>query len=345
MIDERTETQASLYALGALPPDEAREFEAAMRRDPRLRALVEELQDAADAMTAGFPRVAPQAELKAKVMAAIDSRPTPAVVPANVADLDPARLPGWMAWMPWALAACFAVLCVVLISVGKNMREQALSLSEQLDERNAEAADLKNQLDEIQALASARMTNYERRIFGIETQVIARIAELNRQTAALTNQLFREHTNFARRLAGAEDDVRRYAATNRALLEAIGGMALSSNERFSNARIALMRPTSDGPAATVGASVWIPGDQRGLLVLEKLPAVQNAALQDYQLWLIGPDAPTPVSAGVFLPDGSGAVRLQYNAAVSVRTVDKFAVTVEPKGGVPQPTGKIILLSN
>src|SRR5580765_2293403 len=44
MIDKRTETQASLYILGVLPPGEAREFEAEMRADPKLRLLVKELR-------------------------------------------------------------------------------------------------------------------------------------------------------------------------------------------------------------------------------------------------------------------------------------------------------------
>ena len=99
-----------------------------------------------------------------------------------------------------------------------------------------------------------------------------------------------------------------------------------------------------GPPGTIGASVWIPQDQRGLIVLEKLPPLANPG-QDYQLWLIDPASNLPVSAGVIPTDGSGSVRYQFHAVANVRSVDRFAVTVEPKGGAPRPTGKIVLASN
>ena len=102
-----------------------------------------------------------------------------------------------------------------------------------------------------------------------------------------------------------------------------------------------MQPTTDGPPGAIGASVWLAQDQRGLIALEKLPSVTNPAAQDYQLWLIDPNSNSPVSAGVFLPDASGAVRFPFTAA-TVKTVDRFAVSIEPKGGAPRPTGKIVL---
>jgi anti-sigma factor RsiW len=40
MISELLQDQASLYVLGALPPDEHREFESRLGADPELGALV-----------------------------------------------------------------------------------------------------------------------------------------------------------------------------------------------------------------------------------------------------------------------------------------------------------------
>ncbi len=62
----------------------------------------------------------------------------------------------------------------------------------------------------------------------------------------------------------------------------------------------------------------------------------------YQLWLV-PAQGNPISAGVFQADakGNGAVLLP---ALPPGIVAKaFAVTVEPAGGVPQPTGPKVLL--
>ena len=342
MIDERTETQASLHALGALPPDEAREFEAALRVDPRLRTLVQELRAAADGMAAGFPRVAPPAALKAKIMAALDRRPA-RPVPAVVIPLDPTPTPAWAAWMPWALAACFAVLCVVLISVGKNLRQQAQALSEELGERTAEAEDLRTRNDQLRAETGLRGSNYEQRILNIERQALTRLEDLSRQTAALTNQLFRENTDVKRRLATTEAGRTRVEGERRVLEVALAELVQLGNDRLASARIAVVRPTADGPAQAIGAAVWVTLDQRGLMVLEGVQNVSNPITQDYQLWLFEPNAPGPISAGTFQTDARGAVRFQFNAGANVKAVDRFAVSIEPKGGQPRPTGKVVLV--
>ena len=340
MIDEHTKTQASLYVLGALSPADAREFEAALRSDPELRSLVQEFRAATTPLSAAFPRVDPPGGLKAKA-AAIEAR---AAAPANVVPPGFAQTPGWMDWMPWVLAACFAILCVVLISVGKNLHQQALSLSERLGESASEADDLRGRLEQLQTQTGASTTNYEQRILNIERQAIARIDELSRQTAALTNQFFRAQADLKRRLASSEAGATQLARDKKTLEEALQVLQIAGIDRFNNAKIAIMQPTPDGPLGTIGAAVWLAQDQRGLIALEKLPPVTNPAAQSYQLWLIDPNSPSPVSAGVFLPDASGTVRFPFTAA-SVRTVERFAVSIEPKGGAPRPTGKIVLAGN
>src|SRR6185295_9047295 len=101
---------------------------------------------------------------------------------------DPESAPPWMAWMPWALAACFAILCVVLISLGNTLRQQAVVLSDQLGEKSEEAAELKKQFEVLQTRSERRTTNFQERILNIERDVVKRIEELNRQTAAFTNR-------------------------------------------------------------------------------------------------------------------------------------------------------------
>jgi len=61
----------------------------------------------------------------------------------------------------------------------------------------------------------------------------------------------------------------------------------------------------------------------------------------YQMWLV-PKSGAPISAGVFSP-AHGARQL-WTAEVPLNTeVKAFAVTIEPAGGVPQPTGPKVLL--
>jgi len=61
----------------------------------------------------------------------------------------------------------------------------------------------------------------------------------------------------------------------------------------------------------------------------------------YQMWLV-PANGAPVSAGIFAP--GGAAEPLWTAQVPLNTEPKaFAVTIEPAGGVPAPTGAKVLL--
>jgi hypothetical protein len=65
--DFQREQQAALYALDALPPDEARELEQRMTDDPELRQLVDEMREtgAAVALVAPAREVPPDLKKKA----------------------------------------------------------------------------------------------------------------------------------------------------------------------------------------------------------------------------------------------------------------------------------------
>jgi len=72
-------------------------------------------------------------------------------------------------------------------------------------------------------------------------------------------------------------------------------------------------------------------------VLPPLPADKI-----YQMWLV-PAEGAPISAGIFAP-GEHGTRQMWAAEVPVNTDAKvFAVTVEPAGGVAQPTGPKVLV--
>tara|TARA_R100001143_G_scaffold63593_1_gene73110 strand:- start:21915 stop:22712 length:798 start_codon:yes stop_codon:yes gene_type:complete len=97
-------------------------------------------------------------------------------------------------------------------------------------------------------------------------------------------------------------------------------------------------PSPDG----YGKILWDPENRQAVLQLANLPAPDEN--RDYQLWLIK-DGENPISAGVFNFDQSAndlffqVENLEEPSPVS----NAFAVTLEPKGGVPQPTGDMFLL--
>jgi hypothetical protein len=60
----------------------------------------------------------------------------------------------------------------------------------------------------------------------------------------------------------------------------------------------------------------------------------------YQVWLM-PHGAAPVSAGTFMPDSTGSAVMSARHPMEPGTLRRVAVTVEPDGGVPAPTGAIV----
>ena len=338
MSDERREAQASLYALDALAGEERREFEAALRGDLELQVLVAELRGTASAFVAALPRVPPPPALKGKIFAALNGRKAPAVIAP-----DAEAAPGWLTWLPWAMAACFAILCIVLISIGNTLRQQAFTLRDQLEQRSGEASDVQRQLDLLQQQTVQQTTNYQQRLVTIEREVTKRLETLARQTAALTNQLQQQNVEMRTQLARSLDQTQQLFQDKKALEEALAGVTSGNQDGFATFQAALLRPTPESAPNSIAASVWSPQDQRGVLLIESLPALPAA--QAYQLWILDPKTPSPISAGVLPPSTTGSFRYPFAPSTRVETAERFAISIERKGGALTPSGRIVLVSN
>jgi anti-sigma-K factor RskA len=94
------------------------------------------------------------------------------------------------------------------------------------------------------------------------------------------------------------------------------------------------------PAPAARARMLWHAKAGGLFVTIGLPAAPEG--KAYQLWAIA-GGNAPVSAGVFNVDASGAGSLSVHPLPGVATVDAFAVTLEPAGGLPAPSGAMYLL--
>jgi anti-sigma-K factor RskA len=62
----------------------------------------------------------------------------------------------------------------------------------------------------------------------------------------------------------------------------------------------------------------------------------------FQVWLITNTNPHPISAGTFTPDAHGSAVLHARYALDRKGLEKVAISEEPEGGVPSPTGPIII---
>ena len=120
-------------------------------------------------------------------------------------------------------------------------------------------------------------------------------------------------------------------------------VTLRTRDALSSIRIATLTAQIDSANNSVGAVAWDAEKQRGVLAVSGMP--QPGGDQDYQLWVIDPDHPQPVSGGLVPVDTAGNARVAFSAAVPIKKAQKFAISKERKGGAPTAEGPIIMLSN
>ncbi|HJS73550.1 MAG TPA: anti-sigma factor [Vicinamibacteria bacterium] len=96
-----------------------------------------------------------------------------------------------------------------------------------------------------------------------------------------------------------------------------------------------------GPGQGAAAKAFVdPENRRLFLYVYNLPP--PPAGQTYQLWLIVGGSP-PVSMGVFGVETDGRARFDTASVPAFSGEVTVAVTIEPAGGVPQPTGPMVLV--
>lgn len=109
---------------------------------------------------------------------------------------------------------------------------------------------------------------------------------------------------------------------------------------LTNSRAIELSGQEVAPAAS--ARVFVDEKQRTALVFfQNLPA--TPAGKSYQLWVIRADQPAPQSAGVFEVGPEGRATLGVENLPLNTEIRAFALTVEPRGGVPAPTGAKLLV--
>jgi anti-sigma-K factor RskA len=127
-----------------------------------------------------------------------------------------------------------------------------------------------------------------------------------------------------------------------AVARAVAGEAAQANEILSadDVRRIELAGQKDAPNAS-GRAYWSPSRGRVLFIAANLP--QPAVGRQYQLWVIPPGRP-PISAGMIDLDAGGRARVVADSS-QAPAVGAVAVSIEPAGGVPAPTGSIVLLGS
>lgn len=117
--------------------------------------------------------------------------------------------------------------------------------------------------------------------------------------------------------------------------------ALKEQESQSQLQIATLQSKVWEYRRSEMVVVWDQKRSQGVVMLDKMPKVDSD--KDYQLWVVDPNKPAPVSAGVVAVDSKGSVKTSFKPVEAVSGEAKFAISVEKKGGVEKAEGPIILV--
>jgi anti-sigma-K factor RskA len=123
------------------------------------------------------------------------------------------------------------------------------------------------------------------------------------------------------------------------------------NEELANAKAFVEVATTPGARVSElkgvdlgsGATATLAYDKLGhaILIADKLPSVPQG--KAYQLWfIVGKNPPMP--GKTFSPNNTGKGVLKDQMPKEALDSAIFAITLEPKEGVPVPTGQIYLRS-
>lgn len=337
MAHEQFEEAVPLYAIGALDRQERQALEAHLLTGcTTCRAALQEYQGVAAVLPYGLPPAAVPPTLGTRIMAAVAqeaSRPDEVQTPVQAGPTSGRWIermfplaPSWFS----AFSPAFALLLLLLLA-GSGW--YALSLRSQISLETAQRQQLETALQEEMARLAAlqrKTTEQERlvarlqeelkqrggEISGLQASLAAREAELARVRMQLAQR--EQDTVTLRKALAKRDELVPFMRSPHVKVIALHGSEM---------------------AKSAGAFLLFdPESKKAFLYAFNLPLLP--AGKTYQLWAI---LDKPVSAGVFGTDTGHKSRLVIRRIPELAHITKFAVSLEPEGGRPQPTGDIYLV--
>jgi anti-sigma-K factor RskA len=128
------------------------------------------------------------------------------------------------------------------------------------------------------------------------------------------------------------------ATSQMASARAVADRALEQMEIIAARDVVLVALAGQSPAPSATGRVYWSRSRGLAFAATNLPPLPEGRV--YQLWLVTSGA--PVSAALITPDANGAAQALVPGAGATEP-KAFAVTIEPAGGVPAPTGAMYLL--
>lgn len=314
MIDERQQELASLYVFDLLEAAERIQFEASLAQSPELQKLVAELRTAAVSLAHTAPAINPPAELKARLFESIADGASENIVAFP-------RKPGFGMFIPWAVAAGFAITTTWFATHFYTERAENESLRQQTALAEVKQKSTQTQLEAEHLVASRLLTDYSTLKTDSDRQLAEAhaVVEQRDQQLAATNRLAEERRQ---QLAAARE--REQAA--RTELVAINDR-LKHETDLARLQIATLTSLVQNSSA-VASAVYDPDHAQGVIAFDKLPAIADD--HRYELWVV---TDKPVSAGVISTKVDGSARVAFRPLGNVARVAKFAVSLEKNDGL------------
>ena len=337
LAHEQFEEAVPLYAIGALDRQERQALEAHLLTGcTACRAALKEYQGVAALLPYGLPTAAVPPTLGTHIMAAVAQEPSRPDQFQTPVQARPASgrwveriLPVAPSWSS-AFSPAFALLLLLLLA---GTGWYALSLRSQVSLETAQRQQLETALQEETARLAAlqrKTTEQEQLVASLQEELKQRGGDISGLQASLAEreaELARVHTQLAQR---EQDTVilRKALAQRDELVPFL---------RSPHVKVIALHGSEIAKSA--GAFLLFdPESRKALLYGFNMPPLPHGKI--YQLWAI---LDKPISAGIFGTDTGHKSRLVIRRIPELAHITKFAVSLEPEGGRPQPTGDIYLV--
>jgi anti-sigma-K factor RskA len=336
MTHEELEESVPLYAAGALDRIERQALEAHLLSGcSSCHSALKDYQSVAALLPLGLRPTKPPQSLKATIMAGRNPTPDPAEASPN----EPARPslePGeWMNHLfppvaparslslPWALG----LATLLIVAVGGYLAWN-VSTQRSIDTSNIQQLEASLQEKSAKLVAAQREVSDQAKV----------LAELRNEIQQRMNEAAESKEQLAKREAELEETRVQLSQQGAARIVGAPQDELATLLRIPNIK-AVSLTGSDIAKRAVGFLLYDSQTQKVWLYSVNLP--ESPAETTYQLWAV---LDKPVSIGTFQMGRGETAHLLVKKVLSFTDAKTFAVSLEPSGGRPQPTGPMYLLS-
>ena len=335
MTHEELEESVPLYAAGALDRTERQALEAHLLSGcTSCHGALKDYQSVAALLPLGLSPTKPPRSLKATIMAGRN----PAPIPTEAAPKEPIRPslePGeWMNHLfppaaarsfslPWAVGLAL----LLIVGVGGYLAWDVVT------QHSADTSNIQ-QLEVSLKEKSTQLANLHREV----GDHIKTLGELRNEMQQRMNEAAEAKEQLGQREAELEEI--RVQLSQRGNSRTVGTPQdeLATLLRIPNVK-AVSLTGSDKAKRAAGFLLYDSQTQKVWLYSVNLPECPTGTT--YQLWAIHDK---PVSIGTFHMDTGETAHLLVKKVRGFTSAKTFAVSLEPSGGRPQPTGPMYLLS-